>query len=359
MTSSGGRTGTRRCRRCRIGATASSRTRRTSSSSAAATRAITAARELARRGASVTLLEAETLGFGGSTRNGGIVHPGYKWGPRQLVKRYGEETGREPVPRHARRVRPRQAADRRRGDRLRVPRVRLPRPRLRAVARRRPRRGRPDAGRRSASRRRSCPQERLREEIGSDVVPRRPRRAAGGLLHPGKYFAGLADAAARAGADLHEGVRAGTIRRQADGRMVVETDRGAILAKDVVVGTNGYTDGLVPVAPPPDHPDRQLHHRDRATPRGAGTRSSRRRAGRSSTRRTSSTTGTSRPTAGWSSAAGPASCRPRSTGRRAILHKGMLEVHPQLAGLPRRLRVGRQRRLHVRPDAARRDGWTA
>ena len=52
---------------------------------------ITAARELARRGASVTLLEAETLGFGGSTRNGGIVHPGYKWGPRQLVKRYGEE----------------------------------------------------------------------------------------------------------------------------------------------------------------------------------------------------------------------------------------------------------------------------
>ena len=56
---------------------------------------ITAARELARRGASVTLLEAETLGFGASTRNGGIVHPGYKWGPRTLIKRYGEETGRE------------------------------------------------------------------------------------------------------------------------------------------------------------------------------------------------------------------------------------------------------------------------
>src|SRR4029453_7190164 len=50
---------------------------------------ITAARELARRGAAVTLVEAETLGFGGSTRNGGIVHPGYKWGPRRLVKRSG------------------------------------------------------------------------------------------------------------------------------------------------------------------------------------------------------------------------------------------------------------------------------
>src|SRR4029453_14809732 len=55
---------------------------------------IPAARELARRGAAVTLLEAEALGFGGSTRNGGIVHPGYKWGPATLVKRYGEETGR-------------------------------------------------------------------------------------------------------------------------------------------------------------------------------------------------------------------------------------------------------------------------
>ena len=55
---------------------------------------INAARELARRGVAVTLLEARTLGWGASTRNGGIVHPGYKWGPTELVERYGEETGR-------------------------------------------------------------------------------------------------------------------------------------------------------------------------------------------------------------------------------------------------------------------------
>ena len=55
---------------------------------------INAARVLARAGAAVTLLEAEHLGFGGSTRNGGIVHPGYKWGPDELVERYGDETGR-------------------------------------------------------------------------------------------------------------------------------------------------------------------------------------------------------------------------------------------------------------------------
>src|SRR3954451_19401736 len=56
---------------------------------------INAARTLAKSGAAVTLIEAETLGFGGSTRNGGIVHPGYKWGPQELTERYGEETGRE------------------------------------------------------------------------------------------------------------------------------------------------------------------------------------------------------------------------------------------------------------------------
>jgi len=41
-------------------------------------------------------VEAESLGFGASTRNGGIVHPGYKWGPKSLIRRYGEDTGRDP-----------------------------------------------------------------------------------------------------------------------------------------------------------------------------------------------------------------------------------------------------------------------
>jgi glycine/D-amino acid oxidase-like deaminating enzyme len=55
---------------------------------------ITAASELARRGIAVTLLEAHTLGWGASTRNGGIVHAGYKWSARQLIARYGTDTGK-------------------------------------------------------------------------------------------------------------------------------------------------------------------------------------------------------------------------------------------------------------------------
>src|SRR5437764_4277282 len=55
---------------------------------------VAAARQLAIQGAKVALLEAQHLGWGASTRNGGIAHPGFKWGPQSLVKRYGDALAR-------------------------------------------------------------------------------------------------------------------------------------------------------------------------------------------------------------------------------------------------------------------------
>jgi glycine/D-amino acid oxidase-like deaminating enzyme len=291
---------------------------------------VTAARELARRGANVTLVEAETLGFGGSTRNGGIVHPGYKWGPRTLLKRYGDETGRDlfrdTLDAYA--LVKRLIADEsiecefrecgtldlaygasHIGDLIESGRTLV------------------DFGVDAAF----VPREQLREEIGSDAYHGGLAVAQGALLHPGKYFAGLAAAAERAGADLHEGVRAHGVRRQADGRVVVETDRGAIHAKEVVVGTNGYTDGFVPslrrriipigsyiiaTEPLPEELARELSPRGRAF------------------------FDTKNFLYYWHVSAdrrmvfgGRASFLPTSVDRTArILHKGMLEVHPQLAG---------------------------
>src|SRR5690349_10573030 len=48
---------------------------------------------LAERGVRVALCEADTIGFGGSGRNGGQVIPGLKLDPRELVERYGPEAG--------------------------------------------------------------------------------------------------------------------------------------------------------------------------------------------------------------------------------------------------------------------------
>jgi glycine/D-amino acid oxidase-like deaminating enzyme len=206
---------------------------------------INAARELARRGVGVTLLEAETLGFGASTRNGGIVHPGYKWGPRQLIRRYGEETGpalyAETLAGYetVKRLIAEESID---CDFREVGYLELAFAPSHVGDLHQERESLASVGIPSLI----VPRERIREEIGSDAYHGALVVAGSGLLHPGRYFAGLAAAADRAGADLHEGVRAKTIRRQADGRFVVETERGAILARDVFVATNGYTDGVAP-----------------------------------------------------------------------------------------------------------------
>jgi glycine/D-amino acid oxidase-like deaminating enzyme len=90
------------------------------------------------------------------------------------------------------------------------------------------------------------PRETLRDEIGSNAYFGALAVPNSALLHPGRYFAGLVAAAERAGADLHEEARARSIRREEGGRFVVETARGTIRARDVFVATNGYTDGVVP-----------------------------------------------------------------------------------------------------------------
>ena len=206
---------------------------------------LSAARQLARAGAAVTLLEAETLGWGASTRNGGIVHPGYKWGPRTLIARYGEETGRalwaETLEGYSfvRRLIEDEGIDCAFEERGHLELAFAP---SHMAELEEAKAGLALVGVESAL----IPRARLREEIGTDAYHGALAFDGSGGLHPGRYLAGLVDAAARAGTDLHEGVRARAVRPQADGRVVVETDRGAIIARDVVVGTNGYTDGAVP-----------------------------------------------------------------------------------------------------------------
>src|SRR5579863_9735749 len=50
-----------------------------------------AARTLAKRGAKVAVLESETIGWGASSRNGGMVLTGMKLGVNQLISMYGRE----------------------------------------------------------------------------------------------------------------------------------------------------------------------------------------------------------------------------------------------------------------------------
>jgi glycine/D-amino acid oxidase-like deaminating enzyme len=204
-----------------------------------------AARKLALQGARVILLEANTLGWGASTRNGGIAHPGFKWGPGTLAKRHGRELA------HALYAETVQATDLVAGivrDQDIDAELRFNGYLELAWARKHARDFPAEVAALAevGTTARAIPPDELAPEIGTTAYHGGLAVDAGGVLHPAKWFVALSALAERAGAELHEGVRATSIRRQGDGRFVVETKRGAILTRDVLVATNGYTDGVAP-----------------------------------------------------------------------------------------------------------------
>ena len=190
------------------------------------------------------LVEAERIGWGTSSRNGGFCHPGFKQSFTTLRRLHGPERAatlyRETIDAfgHVERLCTTSIdADFDRSGHLVLASAPSHAAGFPAAV---------EAMRDVDMPAYVVPREDLRSEIGSDAY-------AGGLvversagLHPGKLVAGLASQAEAAGAALHEETAALAMRRQADGRTVVETSRGALIAREVIVGTNGYTGGLTP-----------------------------------------------------------------------------------------------------------------
>ena len=206
---------------------------------------LAAARRLALSGASVVVLETETIGWGASSRNGGQVLTGLKPGNEALVARLGRERARQLF-----------AASLAAIDFVET-----------LVADEKidcgfTRCGHLDAAFKPAhfeGFRRA--QELLAREFGHEVqlVPRGEQRGELGSdlyhglmldprsasLHPARYVRGLALAAARAGAALRERCALLELRSR-DGGFDLTTSRGSVLARDVVVATNGYTGPVTP-----------------------------------------------------------------------------------------------------------------
>ncbi len=206
---------------------------------------LAAARAIAKGGASVVVLERNTIGWGASSRNGGMVLPGYKTDLPVLVRRLGLERARRLFDDTLEAIgfvesliadeaiacgwartghvtlaaKPSHMAGLEEAQRL--------------LAR--------DFGYASEL----LGPERIGEEIGS-------RRYHGGLLdplagavQPAAYVAGLAAAASRHGAVLVEHASVDAVRRTGNG-FHLSTGRGPIEAGAVLLATNGYTDRLFP-----------------------------------------------------------------------------------------------------------------
>lgn len=206
---------------------------------------LAAARSLARRGADVTVLERHTLGWGASSRNGGFVLPGFKPDIVVLARKLGLAEARRLFELS------RQAVDGLEGliadeaidcDYRRCGTVVLAaRPGHLAGLDRSRRFLREHLGLETAL----LTREDLRGEIGST-------RYHGGLLdplaaavQPARLVQGLARAAARAGARLVEGAEVRGLGREA-GSWRLMTSAGEVRAREVLVATNGYTGAAVP-----------------------------------------------------------------------------------------------------------------
>jgi len=88
---------------------------------------------------------------------------------------------------------------------------------------------------------RMVPRADQHQEIGSELYHGGMARQDLSGLHPAKFHAGLLETAIKAGVTVHGETAVNGTRHDGDG-FEVETVRGRVKAKQVIVATNGYTD---------------------------------------------------------------------------------------------------------------------
>ena len=205
---------------------------------------LSTALHLAEQGTKVVVLEANEPGWGASGRNGGQVNPGLKLDPDQVEAKYGPEIGGRlirfawgaPEATFALIRRWQIECDARQGGTMRAAYLNRDAKSLRCLAEQCLRRGMPVT---------FLERDDARRATGTDRYLAILRDANGGDLQPLDYARGLARAAMQVGACIHGATRVAGVRR-AGRSWQVRTPSGTVTAKAVVLGTNGYTDELVP-----------------------------------------------------------------------------------------------------------------
>ncbi|HEY3928690.1 MAG TPA: FAD-binding oxidoreductase [Candidatus Koribacter sp.] len=203
---------------------------------------LSAARTLARRGARVVVLEAETIGWGASSRNGGMVLTGMKLSPEVLMQRYGLDATKQMYAASLESIDfIEQLVDEERIDcyfaRCGHLEVANKQSHFDAYAR-----SAELLAREFGHKIRIVTKSELRGEIGADIYFGGVVDEASAGLHPARYVAGLAQAAKRAGATIFEGARVHNVDRGKG--FTLTTSKGKLAAKDVLIATSGYTGTL-------------------------------------------------------------------------------------------------------------------
>lgn len=204
---------------------------------------LSAAVALAEAGYKVVVLEAETVGFGASGRNGGQICTGFSAGQEKIEAQLGKDDARKcfALAQEAKRLlvdritRYQIACDLRWGY-------------LHAV----PKPGRCDSLKAwkdewdalGYTDTQILSRDELSHKLGTGVYHGALREGGAGHFHPLNYCLGLARAATAAGAVIHEHSRA--VEVDTGARPFVRTAQGKVSAKFVIIACNAYLGRLVP-----------------------------------------------------------------------------------------------------------------
>jgi glycine/D-amino acid oxidase-like deaminating enzyme len=210
---------------------------------------LSAARTLAKKGVKVAVLEAETIGWGASSRNGGMVLTGMKLGVNQLISMYGRDLTRRMYAASLQTIDCVEQIVREEAIQCEFARcghleVACKQKHFDGYARQVE-----TIAREFNHKLRIVPKNELGAEIGSSIYYGGMVDEVSAGLNPAQYVAGLAQAAQRAGTQMFENTRVEKVEResrQGTAGWRVTTSRGALWARDVFVGTSGYTGPATP-----------------------------------------------------------------------------------------------------------------
>ena len=210
---------------------------------------LSAARTLAKKGARVVVLEAETIGWGASSRNGGMVLTGLKLGVNKLIRMYGRERTRKMYAASLASIDCVEQIVREEGIACGFSRcghleVACKQAHFDDYARQVE-----VIAREFNHQLKIVPRQELRTEIGSDIYFGGMVDQISAGVNPAQYVADLGRAAMRAGACVFEQTSVENIERatrQGSQGWRLATSRGTSWARDVFVGTSGYTGAATP-----------------------------------------------------------------------------------------------------------------
>jgi len=210
---------------------------------------LSAARTLAKRGMKVAVFEAETFGWGASSRNGGMVLSGMKLPVPTLIKRYRREAVRKMYAASLDSIDCVEQIVREENIDCNFSRC----GHLEVACKQAHFDGYEESAalvkREFNHELRIIPKSELRGEIGSDIYFGGMVDETSAGVNPARYVAGLAHAAQRAGARLYDRTRVTSVELEKNinaRRFRVKASKGTLTAREVILASGAYTTEATP-----------------------------------------------------------------------------------------------------------------